>query len=246
MTNNKVLIDLGFSGQESETYLSLLKLGGSIASTVAKDIGVKRTTIYPILKNLASKGIVSVYFKKNKRFYHAIKPHKISSLFEKKIELFNNLIPALESIEKKQAQTIGLRFIETQEELENFYNDILDEYKNYKTKEYYVIGSTPNWEGVDKEYFEQFRKDRGKHNIKTKLLLTHESKDSNPTERSLLREFKYIPEKYPFKSTIDIYKDKVIIIGPDISSLAVVIAIPAMVDIFKSVFEIIWDTLPTK
>jgi len=244
MENKNILIDLGFSEQESQAYLSLLKLGGSLASTVAKEMGVKRTTVYPILKSLSRKNIVSVYFKKNKRFYHAVKPYKISSLFKKRLDLFNNIIPSLESIERKQAQIIGLRFIETQSELVNFYSDILDEYKKYKTKQYYIIGNTPVWEGIDTSFFKQYRKDRAKFKIKTKLLLSFESKSINPTEKSLLREYKYIPEKYQFKSTIDIFKDKVLIVGPNISSLAVVIAIPAMVDVFRSIFEILWDTLP--
>jgi len=46
-----------------------------------------------------------------------------------------------------------------------------------------------------------------------------------------------------FKSTLNIFKDKVLIINPESSSLAVVIAVPAMVDIFRSMFEIIWDSI---
>lgn len=241
MESVKILKEMGFSEQESQAYLTLLKLGGSIASIVAKEMGVKRTTIYPILKSLAANGIVSVYFRKNTRFYYAIKPHKLSSLFEKKLEMFNNIIPSLELIEKKQAQAMGLRFIETQDELKHFYLEILDEYKKYKTREYYIIGNTPAWENVNKDFFDQYRKNRAKLNIKTKLLLSYDSKKNNPVDESLLRKFKFIPEKYKFKSTMDIFKDKVLIVNPDLSSLAVVIAIPAMVDVFKSVFEMLWE-----
>lgn len=241
MESIKILKELGLSEQEAQTYLTLLKLNGSIASAIAKEMGIKRTTIYPILKSLATNGAVSVYFRKNTRFYYAIQPHKLSSLFEKKLEAFNGIIPSLEMIERKQAQTMGLRFIETQNELKHFYLEILDEYKKYKTKEYYIIGSTPAWENVNKDFFNQYRKDRAQLNIKTKLLLSYDSKKNNPLDESLLREFKLMPEKYKFKSTMDIFKDKVLIVSPDLSSLAVVIAIPAMVDVFKSVFEMLWE-----
>ena len=109
------LINVGLSEQEALAYLTLLKLGGSIASVVAKNMNVKRTTIYAILKSLANQGFVDVYFRKNKRFYYAAKPSKLSSAFEKKLESFNNVIPFLESIEKKQTQIFGLRFIETKQ-----------------------------------------------------------------------------------------------------------------------------------
>lgn len=237
--NTKTFTDLGLSEQEANAYISLLRLGGSLASIVAKDMSVKRTTVYPILQTLTQKGFATIYFRKNKRFYYAVKPHKLSGLFEKKLDAFNSFIPFLETLEKKEIQTMGLRFIETKEELENFYDDILEEYKN---KEYYVIGSAADWESIDKEYFIQYRKDRAKNKTRTKLLLSSESKEINPLNTEFLREFRYLPEKYKFKSTINIFDDKIIIVSPELTSLAVVIAIPAMVDIFKSIFEIIWDT----
>lgn len=238
MENIKVLIELGLSESEATTYLALLKLGGSLASTVAKEIGIKRTTIYAILKTLASKGFVLIYFRKNKRFYYAQKPKKLSGLFEQKIEAFQNIVPLLNNIEKKQGEVFGLRYIETKKELEQFYLEILEEYKN---KEYCIIGDTSSWENVIKDFFEEFRNKRAKLNIKTRLLLSSNSIGINPAEKTLLREFKYLPEKYKFKSTIDIFKDKILIVSPEITSLAIVIVAPAMVDVFKSIFEILWD-----
>ena len=143
-------------------------------------------------------------------------------------------------MDKKQAEAIGLRFIETKEELKRFYEDVLVDYKN---KSYRIIGNTSEWQGVDQDFFIQFRKDRAELNIKTKLLLSAGSKNINPTEKNLLREYKYLPEKFKFRSTMDIFKDKVLIISPDISSLAVVIGVPAMVDVFKSMFDIIWKSV---
>lgn len=238
MENTQTLMNLGLSQPEADAYLSLLRLGGSLASAVAKEMGVKRTTVYPILEALTQKGVATIYFRKNKRFYYATKPHKLSDLFEKKLQLFNNLVPFLETLEKKETQAIGLRFIETKAELKDLYDNILDEYKN---KEYQIIGSASDWEGIDEAYFVQYRKRRAKNNIKTRLLLSAGSAKVNPTDVKLLRSFKYLPDKCNFKSTIDIFDDKILIVSPQISSLALVVAIPAMIDIFKSIFEIMWD-----
>jgi sugar-specific transcriptional regulator TrmB len=240
MEQINALKQFGLTEQEAQTYLSLLKIGGARASVLAKETGVKRTTIYPILKSLSEKGVVLVYFKKSQRFYYAQKPNKLAVLFEKKLEFFSNIIPTFEAMDKKQAEAIGLRFIETKEELKRFYEDVLLDYKN---KSYRIIGNAAEWEGVDQEFFIQYRKNRASANIKTRLLLSANSKNINPTEKNLLREYKYLPEKHKFRSTMDIFKDKILIISPDISSLAVVIAVPAMVDIFKSMFEIIWDSV---
>lgn len=240
MNTTIALKNLGLSDQEAQIYLALLRLGGSLASALAKDTGVKRTTIYALLKGLAQKGFIMMYYRKSKQYYYAERPARLVAHLEKKLSAFTEIIPTLESFDKKQAQAIGLRFIETKDELKKFYADVLQEYKN---KEYHIIGSLHGWEDLDPAFFIQYRKDRGRANIKTKLLLTHDSRKDNPPDPALRREVRYLPPQYAFKSTIDIYKDKILIVSPELSSLAVVIQIPAMTDIFKSVFQMLWDTL---
>lgn len=235
MREKQALLDFGLTDSEAQVYLALFRLGGATASVVAKETGFQRTTVYPILKSLAKKGCVLVYFRKNQHHYYAQKPDKLKDLFEKKLEFFNSVIPLFESMDKKQSQIAGLRFIETKEELRQFYLDILPDHKNYL-----IIGNAHVWQNIDPEFFEQYRESRARLKIKTRLLLSADSREINPTKPDLLREFKYLPNEYDFKSTMNIFNDKVLIISPDSSSLAVVIAVPAMVDIFKSMFEIIW------
>lgn len=236
--NLTALRELGLSEHEGSAYLSLLKLGGSTASVVAKDIGLKRTSAYALLRSLAQKGLVTLYYRKSKQFYYAEKPERVLAHFQKRLQTFENLIPTLETLSKKQAQHVGIRFIETLPELKKFYRSVLEDYKN---KHYYIIGDLKGWENLDPEFFIQYRKDRGKANVRTQILLTNTSKSVNPDDKKLLREVKFLPKKYLFKSTIDIYKDKILIVSPELSSLAVVIEIPAMTDIFKSIFTMLWD-----
>lgn len=238
MENTAILKQLGFTDQEVDIYLSLLQLGGSQASVVAKDIGIKRTTVYHSLRQMASKGYVTVYFRKNKRFFYPQKPNRLAVLYSKKLDNLYAILPQLQSLERKDVQAPGLRFIETLDELKEFYTSILDEYRG---KEYSIIGSAQGWEGNDPEWFYQFRVQRGRHNIRTKLLLTDESKLINPNDEELLREVKYLPEKYAFRSTIDIFEDKILVVSQELSSLAVLIEIPAMRDVFGAVFDVMWD-----
>lgn len=239
METEKALISLGMSKQEAGVYLAAFRLGGASAAAIAKEAGMQRTAVYPILKTLAEKGLVNMYFKKSRQIFHAQNPNRLSEIFSNRLENFNRLIPTIETLDKKQARVFGLRFIETKEELKQFYLEILE---NYKNKGYRVIGNTQTWEQTDPKFFLWYRKERARRNIKTRLILSSDSRDFNPQDKSLLREYRYTPEEYKFKSTINIFEDKVLVISPDISSLAVVIAIPAMVDIFKSMFEIIWDS----
>lgn len=241
MDNTKILENLGLNDNEAKIYLALLRLGGLKASQLAKEAGLKRTTVYPILQSMTQSGFVNVYYRSSQKTYFAEKPAKLATVMQNKLDIFQNIIPVLETMEKKDAKKIGLRFIESLSELKEFYLGILNEYQN---KSYKIIGDAGAWEGLDNDWFIQYRKDRAKHNIKTRLLLTDKSKNINPTDTSLLRQFKYVPTKHEFKTTLDIFNDKILIVSPSLSSLAVVIEAPIMVDVFKSVFEIIWDMLP--
>lgn len=232
------LQDIGLSEPESAIYLALLRSGGLPASAVAKEVGLRRTTAYAILKGLAQKGFVEVFIKRGRQIFIAEKPRNVAGYFEKKLQAFTDGIPLLESLEKKQTQASGVRFIETIEELRRFYVGILREYRH---RSYAAMGNSNAWQGLDPEFFIQFRKDRAAAGIHTRILLSHDSKETNPKENNLLREVKFLPQKYAFKSTIDIFDDKILIVSPDQTSLAVVIAVPAMVDIFRSTFDLVWE-----
>ena len=78
--------NLGLSEQETEIYLTLIKKGDLPASRVAKVVGLKRTTIYPVLQNLSLKGYIHVVYKNNLRYYHASSPQNIVSYMEKKLD----------------------------------------------------------------------------------------------------------------------------------------------------------------
>lgn len=240
MNNLQAFIDLGLTEQEARVYMASWELGSSEASNIAKKAGFQRTATYPILKKLAHQGFVSIFYKGIKRQYRAQQPEKLARTFSSRVQNFESIIPYLKSLEKQKTQAFGLQFIETKDELKRFYADVVEVYAG---KEYYVIGSAPAWEGIGPEFFQQFRKNRAKAKIRTKLLLSAESKDVVPHDAKLLRSEKLLPAKYAFTSTIDIYPDQILIVSPALAALAVVIAVPPMVDVFKSIFELLWDNL---
>ena len=233
---------MGLSEHEAVLYIALLRSGGLPASAAAKEAGLRRTTAYPILQSLAQKGFVGVYVRRGRKVFIAERPQHVAGSFEKRLKAFTESIPSLESLEKKDLKVSGLRFIETVEELERFYSGILREYRN---KSYIIMGNSNAWQGLDPDFFIQYRKDRAAAGIHTRLLLSADSTETSPTDPRLLREIRYLPANYPFKSTMDIFDDKVLIVSPDQTSLAIVIAVPAMVDIFHSTFKLLWDALPT-
>ncbi len=235
------LTDLGLRDEEARVYLALLKIGEAPASEVAAVSGFQRTAIYPLLNALTRKGFAGITIKKYKRFYHAERPTKLLRYFERRIKGFETVIPALMNLADTQASGGGIRYIETLPELQRFYKDVLDENRG---KTYCIIGDAAGWEQLNTDFFIAYRKDRARANIKTRLLLTDQSRAVNPPGKALLRDCRFLPPGYTFKSTIDIYADKILVVNYKLSGLAVLIEIPGMVDIFQCLFDILWELMP--
>ncbi len=237
------LREMGLTDAEAGMYSVLLKIGASPASIIAQEAGIKRTTAYSLLQNLKEKGFAGGYYRDDRQFFYAERPERVAGRYEKRLKVFIESIPSMVKTGMLREEIHGVHPIATVAELKDFYRDILDEYKN---KSYSIIGNSENWESLDQSFFTQFRKDRAHNKIKTRLLLDSRSAQINPEDASLLRKWKYVPEKYDLNGVIDIFDDKVLIISTELRSLALVIGVPAMVGMFKVMFQMLWDLIPNQ
>ena len=89
------LQNYGFSEKEAKVYLTVLELGTSIASTIARRSEVKRVTVYSILDDLKRKGIVHETSKDEVKFYSVISPDTLLKQLEQKYEAFKEKVPEL-------------------------------------------------------------------------------------------------------------------------------------------------------
>ncbi len=249
METAHALQDIGLSEQEAACYLALLSLGKSLASQVAKKMDIKRTTVYPILSSLTKKGFAKVYFRDNTRYYYPQHPERAVKIVERKVDQFRKLIPELKKLEHTGATSLGVRYIETKKELEEFYFSMIDELRNKPKKEraYCSMGDTPSWlkafpEGMARDFWSA----RASAGIRTRVLITENSRSINPEDPTLLREYRVLPDRYPMLGAIDVFSDQVSIISPELRSLAVVIQVPVMAMMFQSVFDMVWDMVGGK
>lgn len=241
MNMEHYLSELGLTARETAAYLSLLKFPGARAGVIAKDVGVKRTSIYETLSALVQKGFASVYFKKSQRVYHPQHPQRVVNLFQNRVDAFMEIIPQLTAISGGTAQATGVRLIQTKEELEKFYLDVLVDYAGTS---YDIIGSSAGWINVfGTEFPERFRRLRAKAKIKTRMILSHDSVATEPPTNQFLRDIRFLPDLYHFTSQLHIFSDTIVIVGTQLSAIGVVIAIPAMSDIFKTIFDFLWNSV---
>jgi sugar-specific transcriptional regulator TrmB len=90
-----ILTKIGLSEKQAQVYSALLELGEAKMTHVARHAKLKRPTVYLIIDELESIGLVSQITKGKKKIYSAVHPKRIGELLEFRKNQFNDLLPEL-------------------------------------------------------------------------------------------------------------------------------------------------------
>ena len=103
---NKLLLKLGANHKESETYLALLELGPQPISSIARRIGVPRSTMYTIIDSLKKLRLIDKFVRAKVTYVKAISAKDIQNVIRihenelKQVQgLYNESLHQLETIE---------------------------------------------------------------------------------------------------------------------------------------------------
>lgn len=101
-----VLKELGFTNREAKIYLLLLKEGDLPAFSIARGTEIDRTTIYDLLENMISKGVVSTYTKNKAKQFRALNPEKLLLHYKEKYSSLETILPDLNKINKSKDEKV--------------------------------------------------------------------------------------------------------------------------------------------
>jgi len=251
----KILKNLNFSEKEIEIYLAMIKIDQATATLIARESGVKRTTVYDALELLMSKGLVSKIKKSNKSYFYALPPDKLINYLERRKQEYNQKIDLQkEKIKKIMPELISMQnlksksrpkvqFFEGTAGIKEAYNDTI-KYPNQVMLSFFpkkVIS------GVDDEYFiKEYVPLRVKNNIWMKALApdTKEMKNTYPQDPKSLRTVRFMPaDKLNFEIDLSLYgKNKILLAGFN-EKIAIIIESKEIYTSLKSIFEIMWESL---
>jgi sugar-specific transcriptional regulator TrmB len=130
----QLIISLGATDKEAETFLRLLELGPQTATIVAKHIGTPRSTMYVIMSALKEMGLIEEFERSGVKYFKTVAVQEISDVINAKKrkldqteELFKRLLPDLESKQKKLTMTPKVRFFEGKDQVMKMYEQVLRE-----------------------------------------------------------------------------------------------------------------------
>lgn len=244
--DTEILEKIGLSRAEIKVYLALLELGISTVGAVTKRSGIPSSNIYPILDNLASKGLISHTITANKRHYKAEDPNRLKDFIkEQKQQLENQetklsfLISDLSKIQCKLEKTQesftyeGIKGIKTALEF------VLKVLKKEDT--FYVIDASKIMTEKLIGYFNDFANRRAKQGIKYKIIYGAESIEfAKERKKYKLTEVKVLPEGIIIPSVFWIFKDYVVIAVFSDNPIALMIKNKQMAEGFLANFNLLW------
>ena len=117
---NQYLQQLGFSDKEIAVYLCVLESGKLAARAVSRITKINRTTVYSVAKELINKGVLQEDLGGANRYYTALPPEELRSLYKiqekelnKKKTIIEEAIKELVVLPKsKQYSVPKIRFID--------------------------------------------------------------------------------------------------------------------------------------
>ncbi len=244
MLNDK-LEKFGLSNKEAKVYLSLLELGTSVVSDVAKKSQTNRSTAYVLLESLAKHGLVSISERKNVRLYTPAPPERIIQLLEDSVKKYSELVgvahtilPELKSMYVGGGPKPKVQFLEGVEGIRTAYEDTLTSKETIR-----AYASIRDMHTTLPDYFPEYYKRRASKNIKIRAIFpdTPESKERVKFNKEEAREAFLVPkDQYSFSPEINIYDNKIIFMSL-VEKFALIIESVELADALKKAFELSWQ-----
>lgn len=163
----EILKKIGLSEHETKIYITLLRIGESTATKIAKETNIDRATTYRFLSSLIERGLVSYIIKNNIKYFKSVHPKKIDEDLKNLREDYKNILPELESILKIGTEETNVELFKGEEGLKAIMKDILRERKDYT-----FIGEIQKFFETMPIYIEQWLKQVEELKIKGRLICT--------------------------------------------------------------------------
>lgn len=239
MELNDALQYLGLNEKQAKVYLALLQMGSGSVPAISIKAGTKRPTTYLLVEELRMKGLVTLFPKKKKAVYTAESPRRLLEEQREKEEIIRTSLPELLAIYNSQKEKPKVTYYQGEDNIVKLYEEI------FKEKEILFYGSiasisTEVYKKVEK-YLEVIRKES--LNVREILQADEKSIQFAKENASENHQIKIAPVNFQFPTDNMIYGNKVAIVTYKNAPMAVVIESSDVVVTYKSMFEIIWDSV---
>lgn len=234
--------------KERKIIFALYRLSEAGVGTISKETLINRTTLYPVLSKLLSKGLVSKITIEDKTLYKPLplEDFKEWVKFKKAKDDTENteLLGWITEHKQKKQKTLlsDMSYFEGLEGVEKLYSDT---WRNNQEKVIYCITDYKSARDTMGSYFlNTYLPQRVKHGVSVKNIIPKSEigKQALENAKSLLREVRFVDLFENLEIEVNIYDDKLVIIAYDAEKPSgVLIKNERIATAMKKIFEYLWS-----
>lgn len=238
MRPNEVIRGLGYSSQEAEVYLCLLKMGDGDLAGLARALHLPRTTVKAILAKLLDHGLISRFINKKRFYWSAENPDKLLTRLEEREVSLKNILPELRTMRKTTRGIPHISVYNGLKEIHRIYDDIIE-------SKFPVVAMVPwdKWMDIfGEKYLDNFVERRRTHFLRINFLTTRNkvSEALKLKDADTLRVTRFLPKEIELDDALYIYGAKLAIITLGPMPMGIVIDEENVAGSVRLLFEAYW------
>ncbi len=235
----------GFSDKKAKIYLALLELGEAGVADIAIKTSLKRTTVYSILPELHSEGLISVSKKSGKKKFFIEDPRYLTVSMEEKAKMIQPVIAELQVLHNISPYKPKVTIYEGLGGMKDIYREVI---KNISKGDIILsyIGTSDFEKVFPKEISDYYIGERIKKSAINRIITIDSSmaKKWQKSARQDLREIKIISDpQYHFSGDMKVFGNKVAFLSYKENFMGVLIESKEISNLNRSWFEKLWSLL---
>ncbi len=235
--NWEILTEYGLTSNEAKIYLSLLELGMTTVTEIAKDSKLHRTNVYDSLKKLVIKGLVTYIKKDNTTYYEAADPLILLRRVKEKEENLKRIIPQLLMAQKFSKKKGEAHIFEGANAFINILYDLLK-----YDEEILCYGIPKIAPEIMKSKLIHFHKKRINLKIPMKHIYNHGAMERINFLNKMSETYaKYLPESFNSQVSTNVCGGEVIIVLWVKPVMVIQIKNSLIADSYKKYFKLLWS-----
>jgi sugar-specific transcriptional regulator TrmB len=237
----KSLISYGLTHNEAKIYLVLLKKIEAPVFEIAKETAIPRATVYITLEKMKEATLVSSLKKNNVLYYTPESTNRLKALLLEKQKTLEEILPELNALVNTDKEKPNTRIYIGEEGIKIVLDDILETMQQEKLHTLLAASHSEIMRYFPK-YFPNWLKRRETLGIRSKLILPEKERADHIFEPNTLRETRFLPDRFPYEATIEIYGKKIAVFSlKDGEMYSIIIESRPAVEIVTQFFLFAWE-----
>lgn len=237
MITKEQLEKIGLPDNQGKVYLSLLQKGPLFLQEIAKNTGIKRTSLYLVIEQMMENDLIAMEIKKKRKRYYIKNPKILLSRVKDQFYLLDALMPQLESAFEQKSAGNKIRFYDSATGLKETLKEIatLDGEKNEILT---IEGDIRSAFKLGYDFWKDLLAEKKRLGIKSRTIIPSSEKEEFVIKNHDIK-IRTSSMFDDFKIMLYLFSNKTVILIPE-DSLCIVIENLKIKNALTAMFEIIW------